>query len=118
MCSIATISSGATACQNIFGAEAVFCNPAFISAVDAAGYPEMVLVMLQSWQAYLVSDIHGATLESRSVWFHERSLPVSQVNCVWLYILDMCVLSHSKCTCMPDANRQCNLSLFHHTAVC
>ncbi len=79
---------------------------------DAAGYLEIVLVMLQSWQAYLVPDIHGATLESRSAWFHERSLPVSQVSCVLLYILDMCVLSQSKCTCMPDANRLCNLSVF------
>ena len=49
----ATIIIGATDHQSVACAEAVFCNPDYIEAVNLAGYPQAAIVMLGFWARIL-----------------------------------------------------------------
>ena len=78
--SIATILIGATDHQSVACAEAVICNPAFIAAVNLAGYPEAALTLLVFGHAYLAADLRGLTMYQRAQYMHERNLFIWQVR--------------------------------------
>ncbi|KAL3137583.1 hypothetical protein ABBQ38_004867 [Trebouxia sp. C0009 RCD-2024] len=75
---IAAIVSGATDRQNVACAEQVFCYPAYIAAVNTAGYPQSALVLTVLGRAYKAADASRLTLEKRSIRFYDRSLLISQ----------------------------------------
>ncbi len=65
--------------QSVACAEAVFCNPDYIEAVNLAGYPEAALLMLTFGHAYLAADQRGLTLKERAHFMHERNVLLWQV---------------------------------------